>query len=67
MKNVFVKGYVNDTILIRLGSMEGTPILRLKGRLDERWFTDYYGEGPQTFIFDPYKATDGCLEIRFTL
>ena len=67
MMNVIVKGYVNDTILIKLDSHNSKPILKLKGNINKRWYTDYYGEGPVTLIFDPYKATEGKLEIDFGL
>lgn len=66
MKNVWVKGYVNDTILIRLNN-EDKPIMKLSGKIDKRWYTDYYGEGQEKLIFDPYKATKGKLEITFKL
>ena len=66
MKNIWVKGYVNDTILIRLNN-EDKPIMKLSGKIDKRWYTDYYGEGEETLIFDPYKATEGELEIIFEL
>ena len=42
-------------------------ILKLTGKIKERWYTDYYGGFDQTLIFDPYKATQGNLEIRFEL
>ncbi|MDF0716258.1 hypothetical protein PY092_08880 [Muricauda sp. 334s03] len=67
MMNVWVKGQVNDTILIRLNSLDSKPILKLSGKIDERWHTDYYGEGAKTIIFDPYKATQGNLEIKASL
>ena len=67
MMNVWVEGYTNDTILIYLHSTDGKPILQLRGVIKERWYTDYYGEGERTFIFDPYEATEGELEIRFSL
>lgn len=65
--NIYVKGYSNDTILIKLNSKDSKPILRLKGQINERWFTDYYGEGERILIFEPYKATEGKLEINFGL
>ncbi len=67
MMNIWVKGQVNDTILIRLNSLDSKPILKLSGKFDERWYTDYYGEGPKIIIFDPHKATQGYLEIKASL
>ena len=67
MMNIWVKGYVNDTILIKLGSKNSIPILKLIGNINERWNTDYYGEGERKLIFEPYKATEGKLEIDFGL
>jgi len=67
MMNIWVKGQVNDTILIRLNSLDSKPILKLSGKIDERWYTDYYGGGAKTIIFDPYKATQGNLEIKASL
>ncbi|MBO0341962.1 MAG: hypothetical protein VX798_05875 [Bacteroidota bacterium] len=67
MMNIWVKGQVNDTILIRLNSLDSKPILKLSGKVDERWYTDYYGGGSKTIIFDPYKATKGSLEIKAQL
>jgi len=67
MMNVWVKGYANDTILIKLNSKENNPILKLSGKIDERWYTDYYGEGERMLIFDPFKANKGELEIKIEL
>lgn len=67
MMNIWIKGYVNDTILIKLHSIESEPIMKLKGDIDERWYTDYYGEGERIIIFEPYKATEGELEIKAQL
>lgn len=67
MMNIWVKGYANDTILIKLNSKDSKPILKLKGQINERWNTDYYGEGERILIFEPYKATEGKLEIDFEL
>lgn len=67
MMNVWIKGNTNDTILIKLGNKKGFPILKLSGKIKERWYADYYGQFDQTLIFEPYKATQGNLEIRFEL
>ena len=67
MMNIWVKGYTNDTILIKLGSKESIPILKLVGKIDEHWYTDYYGEREVILIFEPYKADSGELEIKIKL
>lgn len=67
MMNVWINGQTNDTILIKLDTKESLPILKLSGKINERWYTDYYGGIDQMLIFDPYKATQGNLEIRFEL
>lgn len=67
MMNIWIKGYVNDTILIKLHSKDSKPILKLKGEINERWNTDYYGEGERILIFEPYKANKGELEIKIEL
>ncbi|MDT0552370.1 hypothetical protein [Urechidicola vernalis] len=67
MMNVWVNGFTKDTILIKLGTDESLPILKLSGTISQRWYTDYYGGGNRTLIFDPYKATEGDLEIKFEL
>lgn len=67
MKNIKIKGYTNDTMLIYLHSVKGKPLMKLIGKVEEHWYSDYYGEGPVKLIFDPYKATEGELEIDFSL
>jgi hypothetical protein len=67
MMNIWVKGFVNDTILIKLRSKDSKPILKLKGEINERWYTDYYGGGERIVIFEPYKGTEGKLEIKYGL
>ncbi|MBN4047102.1 hypothetical protein JYU05_00995 [bacterium AH-315-P13] len=67
MMNIWVRGFVNDTIQIRLYSKDSEPILKLKGEINERWYTDYYGGGERIVIFEPYKATEGKLEIKYGL
>lgn len=67
MMNIWIKGYVNDTILIKLNSKDSKPILKLIGQINERWYTDYYGEGEQILLFEPYRANSGELEIKIKL
>ena len=67
LMNIWVKGYVNDTILIWIDSKKSKPILKLSGQINERWQTDYYGEGKKTIFFEPYKASEGNIEIKAKL
>lgn len=67
MMNIWISGYVNDTIIIKLNSKDNKPIIKLSGDIKERWYTDYYGEGDQIIIFDPYLASKGKIEIKASL
>lgn len=67
MMNIWVKGYTNDTILVRLNSRDSKPILKLSGKIDKRWYTDYYGSGARKVFLDPYKANKGVLELKVKL
>lgn len=67
MINIWVKGEVNDTVLIKLHSAESEPILKLSGKIDKRWSSDYYGGSKRIIIFDPYKADKGSLKIKAEL
>lgn len=66
MFNLKVKGYANDTIIIKT---IGTFNLKTKfvGEIDTLFNSDYYGEGPIRFVFEPYKATKGTLEVDIRL
>ncbi|WP_373060257.1 hypothetical protein [Zunongwangia sp. H14] len=67
MLNIKVKGYTNDTVRINYNLYGGTNFY-LSGKIDTLLVqTDYYGEGPVTLIFDPYRANEGELEIEFNL
>lgn len=67
MLNIRVKGYTNDTITINY-NLYGDTGFHLSGEIDTTLVqTDYYGEGPVKLKFNPYKATEGELEIDFTL
>jgi hypothetical protein len=67
MLNINVKGYTNDTVKINYNLYGGTNFF-LSGKIDTMLVkTDYYGEGPVTLEFDPYKASNGELEIEFKL
>ncbi len=67
MMNIWIKGKTNDTILVKLHATDSQPILKLSGEFKERWYTDYYGEGPRTLIFEPYRATEGEVNIKIKL
>lgn len=67
MLKIRVKGYTNDTIRLNY-NLYGNTNFYVSGDIDTLLVqTDYYGEGPVTLTFDPYKATDGKLEIDFGL
>lgn len=67
MLKINVKGYTNDTIRINY-NLYGDTNFYLTGELDTLLVqTDYYGEGPVTLLFDPFKATEGKLVIDFNL
>lgn len=65
MINIHVTGYVNDTIKI----IQEPPFydIKLVGELDTVRKIEYYGEGNKTFVFDPYRATNGKLNIKIKL
>lgn len=67
MMNIWVKGYVNDTVLVKLHSKNSEPILKFSGHIDVRWHMDYYGGRNKIVIFEPYKATEGDLELKMQL
>ena len=59
-----IKGNVNDTIQFR---REGYFDINLFGEIDTLINGDYYGTEDIIWIFDPYKATEGELEIEYGL
>lgn len=67
MLKIRVKGFTNDTIRLNY-NLYGNTYFYISGKLDTLLVqTDYYGEGPVTLTFDPYKATNGNIEIDFGL
>ena len=66
MFNLKIKGYVNDTILIKTKGIYNLN-MKLFGKIDTLWYSDYYGEGPMKFIFKPHKAREREIEIEITL
>ena len=67
MLNLRVKGYCNDTVRLNY-NLYGNTNHYIIGKVDTLLIqTDYYGETPVKFIFDPYRATEGELEIKVNL
>lgn len=63
-----VRGYANDSIKIIPGQEgDGTYSFYYNGNIDEELRMDYYGTYTQHFTFDPYKATEGELNIEYKL
>ena len=72
MLRIEVKGYCNDTVIIVRNRYDPIPYNNQKGykfyrTIDTLIQHDYYGEGPRTYIFDPYRATEGKLQINIDL
>lgn len=69
MYNVWIEGYVNDSIRIRLSldPSDDSYWFHFQGNIKERLYTDYYGDFKRYIYFDPYKATEGKLEIKYGL
>lgn len=59
-QEIRVKGYVNDTILIK--GIYGYPIY-LNGEFDKNFNSEYYGSYPSIIELDFYKASKGKLEF----
>lgn len=59
-----VKGHVNDSIKIQ---RDGYFDIVLSGQIDTLINGDYYGDHKVIYIFNPYKATKGELEIEYSL
>ncbi|WP_036385385.1 hypothetical protein [Muricauda sp. MAR_2010_75] len=59
-----IKGYVNDTIKIK---REGYYDKNLIGKIDTLMNGDYYGTENIIWTFDPYRASEGKLEIEYSL
>ncbi len=59
-----VKGYVSDSVKMK---RKGYYDIILSGKIDTLINGDYYGTGEIIWIFDPYKATKGKLEIEYSL
>lgn len=64
-KMIRVKGYADDSIFVSFGNKYYGYYLSKD--IDTIITTDYYGEKDGIFIFNPYKAKKGKLEIEFDL
>lgn len=59
-----VSGQVNDTVKFH---SPGLYDIVLSGEIDTLINSDYYGTHDMIWIFNPYKATSGKLEIEISL
>lgn len=59
-----VKGFTNDTIKIK---HKNSFDIKLSGKIDTIIRNDYYGTSIKTPVFDPHKATEGELQIIYSL
>ncbi|WP_236974050.1 hypothetical protein [Membranihabitans maritimus] len=66
---VKINGFVNDSVYVQMWK-EGFRI-KLFGTIDTVFRSDFYGgersKGTRHFIFDPYKADEGNLEINYSI
>lgn len=59
-----INGYVNDSIKIQ---RKGYYDIILVGKLDTIINGDYYGKEEIVFVFNPFHAKEGKLEIEYSL
>jgi hypothetical protein len=59
--NLIFKGNTNDTIIIKFYGIERRYI----GKFEDKLTGDYYGTFPVEFIFRPYKATKGRINVEY--
>ena len=62
-----VNGFSNDTILIKRFKNNSKYNIKLFGKIDTIIRSDYYGKNKIIFIFNPYIATKGKLNIKYSL
>lgn len=60
-----LKGQVDDTIFVSFG--KGTYKHYFVNDIDITINPDYYGGHDAIFVFDPYRATKGKLDIKFSI
>lgn len=58
-----IKGNSNDTILVTFNGVKK----QFFGKFDYKFRMDYYGGIDVDFEFDPYRATDGKIDIEYGL
>lgn len=61
---VKIKGSVNDTVKFKI---DGFWDIRLQGKIDTIFQSDYYGGNKIPIMFEPYKASKGKLEVVYSL
>lgn len=61
---VKIKGYSDDSIKLQ---RKGYYEIILSGKIDTLINGDYYGTEEIIWIFDPFKAKEGKLEIEYSL
>ncbi len=66
-KCIEIKGYVDDSILVSFGRGNSNTSFYLTKKIDFFINPDYYGESDAVFVFDPYKAKKGKLELTFSI
>ena len=65
---IHIKGHANDSIRIKPGKeTENFNYFYFKDSINEELKIDYYGGEAKYFLFDPYKADNGKLEITYKL
>jgi hypothetical protein len=62
-----VNGFSNDTILIKRFLTNSIYNIKLFGKIDTIVSSDYYGKNKIIYIFNPYLATKGKLNIEYSL
>lgn len=62
-----VNGFSNDTILIKRFLTNSIYNIKLFGEIDTIIRSDYYGKNKIIFIFNPYLATKGKLNVKYSL
>lgn len=64
-QSIMLKGYSNDTISVSFG--KGTYKHYFVNDIDIIINPDYYGGSDAVFVFDPYRATKGKLDVKFSI
>ena len=62
-----IKGEVNDSIILKFHKNKDAVHFYFNGKINEKMSFDYYGGVHQIIKFDPYKATNGKLKIKYGL